>query len=65
MRRNESDIWNGLRVYLRKLEGAGVVVGEMCKGNYDFGFILTKENENVLCSKTIGIEMAELCSNVQ
>ena len=30
MRRNESDIWNGLRVYLRKLEGASVVVWEKC-----------------------------------
>ena len=32
MRRNESDISNGLRVYLRKLEGGkGVVVREKCK----------------------------------
>ena len=32
MRRNESDISNGLRVYLRKLEGGGVVrVREKCE----------------------------------
>ena len=32
MRRNESDILNGLRVYLRQLEGGrGVVVREKCE----------------------------------
>ena len=55
-------------VYVRKLDGGkgrrgwgrGSGTGKMRKGNYCFGFLLIKENVNVLCPKMIGIEMAEL-----